>query len=68
LLLFGKYGKIKSLHMRGGEKMAVKSSSKKVTSPKVATKAAKALSSKRTSSTTKTLAGSALSQAAGKKR
>ena len=48
--------------------MAVKSSSKKVISPKVATKAAKALSSKRTSSTTKTLAGSALSQAAGKKR
>lgn len=48
--------------------MATKPSNKKVTSPKVATKAAKALSSKRTSATTKSLAGSALSQSAGKKR
>ena len=39
---------------------------KKTTSKPVATKASKALKSKRTSSTTKSLAGSALAQSPGK--
>lgn len=39
---------------------------KKQTSPKVATKASKALRDGRTSKTTKAIAGSALSQARGK--
>lgn len=41
---------------------------KKQTSSRVATKASKALRSGRTSKTTKSLAGSALSQARGKSR
>lgn len=48
--------------MQKGEKMA-KSSSSRTTSPKVATKASKALKSKATSKTTKSIAASALSQA-----
>ncbi|WP_256761421.1 hypothetical protein [Cohnella sp. WQ 127256] len=40
-----------------------KSSTRKVTSPYIATKASNALSSNRTSALTKSLAGSALSQA-----
>lgn len=40
-----------------------KSSTRKVTSPSMATKASKALTSNRTSSLTKSLAGSALAQA-----
>lgn len=40
-----------------------KSSSRKVTSPKIASLASRALKSNRTSSLTKSLAGSALSQA-----
>lgn len=44
-----------------------KSSSRKVTSRKVATKASKALKDRRTSKTTKSIAASALSQARGRK-
>ena len=44
-----------------------KSSSRKVTSKKVATKASKALSDGRSSSRTKSIAGSALAQAKGKR-
>lgn len=46
----------------------VKSSSRKTTSKKVATKASKALKSKSTSKLTKSLAGSALSQAKAHKK
>lgn len=45
-----------------------KSSSRKTTSSKVASKASKALKSGRSSKTTKTLAGSALSQAKSRKK
>lgn len=45
-----------------------KSSTRKVTSSKVASKASSALRDGRTSKTTKTLAGSALSQAKAKKK
>lgn len=48
-------------------RLMAKSSSRKVTSAAVATKASKALVSGRTSALTKTLAGSALSQAKSKK-
>lgn len=44
-----------------------KSSSRKVTSSKVASKASKALKDGRTSKSTKSIAGSALSQAKGRK-
>lgn len=43
-------------------------SSRKVTSPKMASKAAKALSSSRTSKLTKSLAGTALAQASPRRR
>lgn len=46
----------------------VKSSSRKTTSRKVATKASKALKSGRTSKLTKSLAGSALAQAKSRKK
>ena len=52
--------------MKGGEIM--KSSSRKTTSRRVATKASKALRDGRTSKTTKTLAGSALAQAKTRKK
>lgn len=45
-----------------------KSSSRKVTSARIATKASKALSSKSTSRLTKSLAGSALAQAPSNRR
>ncbi|MBM6956716.1 hypothetical protein H5972_05490 [Ligilactobacillus salivarius] len=45
-----------------------KSSSRKTTSKKVATKASKALKSKRTSKLTKSLAGSVLAQAKSRKK
>lgn len=44
-----------------------KSSSKRVTSPKVATQASKALQDGRSSARTRSLAGSALAQAKGKR-
>ncbi|WP_243356909.1 hypothetical protein [Bacillus litorisediminis] len=45
-----------------------KSSTRKVSSPKMATTASKALTSGKTSKTTKSLAGSVLSQARAKKK
>jgi hypothetical protein len=45
-----------------------KSSNRKTTSPKIASKASKALKSGRTSKTTKSIAGSALAQAKSHKK
>jgi len=52
---------------KGGQTVS-KSSSRKVTSPKVASKASKALQDGRTSPVTKSIAASALSQARSKKK
>ncbi len=52
---------------KGGAEMA-KSSASKVTSPKVAAKASKALQDGRSSARTRSIAGSALAQSKGKKK